>query len=164
MANWQNFYLQKMGDSEPVCESVSEWGIFCKEIPFALAGSVKEPAKNDWYDEHGDDEFIPSEGLKMKAYDMEVEFGCKVIASGSRDASRFDVTVESVRANVAAFLEYLRLSGMMNMYSSYTGIGRQNVRLDSYDEGDFIDDGGVTMLVFKIKFKVNDPVTQITLS
>lgn len=169
MAKWQNFYLQKMGtdgsnNAYPVCESVATWGIFCKEIPFALAGSVKEPAKNEWYDEHGDEEHIPSTGLYMKAYDMTVKFGCKAIAAGSHDADVFNVTVASVRANVAAFLEYLRSSGMMNMYSSYTGVGRQKVRLDSYSDGEWINDNGIMMLVFDIKFKVNDPITEITLS
>lgn len=168
MANWQNFYLQKMGvdgqgNAYPICESVATWGIFCKEIPFALAGSAKSPAKNEWYDEHGVEEYISPTGLYMDAYDMTVKFGCKAIVSGSHEASVFNVSVESVRANVAAFIEYLRTSGMMKMYSSYTGVGRQDVRLDSYDDGDWVNDNGVEMLVFDIKFKVNDPITEITL-
>lgn len=161
MANWQNFYLQKMSStSEPVYESVNRWGVFCKEIPFALAGDMKKPAKNEWYDEHGDDEYIADGGLYMEAYTMEVEFGCQVLETGNR----FNVIVEDVRANVASFLQYLRTSGMMKMYSSYTGVGRQSVRLDSYNDGEWINDNGITMLVFKIKFKVNDPVTEMVLS
>ena len=89
MGKWQNFFLQKMGvDANdtpyPVRESVAEWGIWCKSIPFKLLDKVKEPAKRTWYDEHGDDEYIPSTGLFVEAYTMKVEFGCKKIENGNK--------------------------------------------------------------------------------
>ena len=61
MEKWQNFFLQRMGTDEegqpyPVCESVNEWGIFCKKIPFKIFDKVKEPASRSWNDEDGDDE------------------------------------------------------------------------------------------------------------
>ena len=160
MGNWNNFYIQKMGSSDSVHESVSTWGIWCKSIPFVIARGVKEPAKNDWYDEHGDDEYIPVEGLYMQAYTMKVEFGCKVISAGTGIAA-----VSDVRAKVTSFLEYLRTSGMMKLYSSYTGIGRQEVRLVEVDDNATWDksDEGNQFLIFSVTFKVNDPVTDVVL-
>lgn len=169
MERWQNFYIQKSGQSETAKESVATWGIFCKSIPFVLFGEVKEPAKREYNDEHGDDEYIGSGGLYLKSYIIEVEFGCKKMAN-----STFG-TVTDVQSKVATFLEYLRSAGLFKLYSSYTRIGRQNVRLDSIsDNAKWVSNGEwktvnntrtfvVTeeYLVFKVKFKVNDPKTNI---
>ena len=168
MALWQNFYLQRMGsNSYPVYESVNAWGVWCKDIPFKLWDKTKEPAKRSWNDEHGDDEYIPSTGLWLDAYEMTVEFGCKILDNAIGSSSDEEVAhVDDVRNAVGNFLEYLRQSGMMKMYSAHTRIGRQNVRFVSVsddahwepDEGD-----GQEFLVFKVTFKVNDPKTDITL-
>lgn len=169
MGKWQNFYLQKMGvDGEqhpyPVLESVSTWGIFCKEIPFKLSEKVKEPAKRSWYDEHGDDEYMSPNGLYMESYTMEVELGCKLIG-GSRDTATYGTSVSDVREKVGLFLRYLRESGMLNIYSSYTRIGRRYVRLDSVkDDAKWKSDNGEEWLIFKVVLKVNDPVFDIELS
>jgi hypothetical protein len=140
--------------SYPVCESVATWGVWCKEIPFKLADKAKAPAKRTWYDEHGDDEYISADGLFMEGYTMKVEFGCKKMTG-----------VSDVRDRVGAFLGYLRESGMMKMYCSYTRIGRQNVRLDSVgDSATWKSEDGQEFLIFEVTFKVNDPVTDITLT
>ena len=166
MGKWQNFFLQKMGvDANdtpyPVRESVAEWGIWCKSIPFKLLDKVKEPAKRTWYDEHGDDEYIPSTGLFVEAYTMKVEFGCKKIENGNKYSS---AAVSDVRQNVGDFLEYLRSSGMIKLYSTYTRIGRQNVRLESVsDNATWQSDDQGEFLIFEVTFKVNDPVTDVVL-
>jgi hypothetical protein len=168
MGKWNNFFLQKMGvgvNNAPysVCESVATWGVFCKKIPFKVFDKVKAPAKRSWYDEDGDDEYIPTGGLKLEAYTMKVEFGCKKIAVNNSFGS---ASVDDVRAKVGKFLEYLKTSGMMNMYSSHTRIGRQNVRLESVGEsGTWVtEDDGTEYLVFEVTFKVNDPNTDIKLA
>lgn len=162
MGKWNNFFLQRMGVNSnnapyPVCESVATWGIFCKSIPFKVFDKAKAPAKRSWNDEDGDDEYIPSSGLFMEAYTMKVELACK---KGSDSMA----SVDNVRTNIGNFLAYLRQSGMMKLYSSHTRIGRQNVRLESV--GDSVkwksDDNG-EFLIFEVTFKVNDPVTDITL-
>lgn len=150
--------MQRMGSDSngrayPVCESVATWGIWCKEIPFKLFEKVKEPAKRSWYDENGDDEYISSEGLMLEAYTMKVEFGCKIKSD-----------VSDVRINIGAFLDYLRKSGMMRMYSTYTRVGRKNVRLSNV--GDKVwhnDQDGDEFFIFEVEFKVNDPVTDVEL-
>lgn len=162
MEKWQNFYLQRMGSdgngSEyPVKESVSTWGIWCKDIPFLPMSKVKSPAKRTWNDEHGDDEYIGEGGLYLESYEIDIEFGCKKMSSAIGKAQ-----VDDVRVRVGDFLQYLR-GGMLKIYSSYTRIGRQNVRLESFDKGTWKSENGQEFLVFTIKFKVNDPVTDVTL-
>lgn len=161
MAGWQNFYLK--GATGNWKESVATWGIFCKNIPFVIVNKAKQPAKRTWLDEHGDDEYIGSNGLYMEAYTMKVEFGCKVLTSG--DATKYGTSaLNNVRTAVDTFITWLRTAGMMKMYSSYTGIGRQNVRLESVDDdAKWKKEGGEQWLVFKLTFKVNDPVTDVTI-
>lgn len=170
MAAWQNFYLQRMGtdgtgETYPMYESVARWGVWCKDIPFKIFEKVKEPAKRTWNDEHGDDEYISPEGLWLEAYEMEVEFGCKKMTTtvGGEEVAY----VNDVRKAVGDFLEYLRQSGMMKLYSSWTRTGRQEVRLVSVSDDahwEPSDNGGQEFLVFKVRFKVNDPKTDVELS
>ncbi len=168
MGKWNNFFLQKMGVDEnnnpyPVCESVSTWGIFCKDIPFKMFDKVKEPAKRSYYDQHGDDEYISPNGLLLEAYTMKVELACKKIGEGNSFDS---AAVNDVRVKVGAFLSYLKTSGMLKVYSSHTRIGRQNVRLESVGEGGtwMTDDDGNEFLIFEVILKVNDPDTDVVLS
>lgn len=157
MGKWNNFFLQRMGGGYSVCESVATWGIWCKTIPFKIMDKVKDPAKRTWYDEHGDDEYISSDGLFLEAYTMKVEFGCKKVNSSK-------ASVADVRQKVGTFLEYLRTAGMMKLYSSYTRIGRQEVRLESVsDNAKWVSDENGEFLIFEVTFKVNDPVTDVTL-
>lgn len=165
MEGWKNFYLQRMGvdgtgQKYPVCESVETWGVFCKDIPFRIVGDVKEPVKRTWPDEHGDDEFISSTGLLLEAYTIKVEFGCKLISASQ--SAIYGVAVDDVRKNVNKFIKYLRSSGMLKMYSSHTGIGRQNVRLKSVeDNAKWQNRDGEQWLIFNVVFKVNDPSTDM---
>jgi hypothetical protein len=144
-----------------VYESVATWDVWCKEVPFRLYGKVKDPAKRSWYDEHGDDEYIPSDGLFLEAYTMKVQFGCKRVGDDSESEIKND---DYVRQHVREFLEYLRTSGMMKMYCTHTGIGRQQVRLESVgDSATWVNEDGQAFLVFEVEFKVNDPNTDVTL-
>ena len=169
MATIRNFYLQRMGvdsynNPYPVNESVAMWKMYCKEIPFKIIEKVKAPAKRTWYDEHGDDEYISSEGLYAEAYTMKVEFGCKSqdIYTGT---TLIRTAQEEVKRCTKNFLTFLREAGMMKMYSTYTGIGRQYVRLDSVNDNATWKQGddGYWFLIFEVTFKVNDPVTDVTL-
>ena len=168
MEKWQNFFLQRMGTDEegrpyPVCESVSDFGIFCKSIPFKIFEKVKDPAKRSWYDEDGDDEYLPKDGLKTEAYSIKVEFGCKKIES-VHDIAKYNAAVDDVREKVGSFLDFLKL-GFFKLYSSYTRIGRQNVRLESVSESSkWKSDENVEYLVFEVTLKVNDPTTDVELT
>ena len=169
MSAWNNFFLQKMGYSTgttpyPVKESVASWGVWCKSIPFKILDKVKDPAKRNWYDQHGDDEYMPSEGLYIEAYTMKVEFGIRSTATSSGGTTI--PADKNVRDKMQSFIDYLRTSGMMKMYSSYTRVGRQYVRLEAINDNAKWQKGedGYWFLIFEMTFKVNDPVTDITLS
>ena len=168
MKDWQNFYIQKMGTEVsgtpyPVFESVNTWGVWCKDIPFKLYERVKAPAMRSWNDEHGDDEYVPSTGLYMESYEIEITFGCKILTSLFADEET--AYVDNVRNAVKAFLDYLRASGMMKIYSTWTRTGRQYVRLSEFPEtvkwvpG---STGNTEFIIFPVKFKVCDPVTEVT--
>jgi len=170
MAEYNNFYLQRMGTTPlnaayPVMDSVENFHVWCKDIPFQVYGKVKEPAKRAWYDEHGDDEYISGSGLFMEAYTMTVELGCR-----AKDTVEQNVVTstakENVKGYVKTFLDYLRTAGMMKIYSAHTLIGRQNVRLESVSDKATWQQGedGYWFLIFEVTFKVNDPVTDVTLS
>lgn len=147
--------FKKMKSDAPVVDTFDNWGIVCKEFPFQLYGEAKELPKNDWLDEDGDDEYIPSE-LKIAAYEVDVEFVYKGAAN-------------TANVNIKAFLDYLTGRGgtgaELMVYDTYTKIGRQSVRYVNVDDDVFWrqEEGG-DVVVFVVTFKVNDPVTDITLS
>lgn len=153
---YKGIYFQKQKDGSPVKESVGDFDIWCKDFPFKIFGEAKDLASNDFSDEDGDDEFIP-EVIRVKAYDVEVEFCYK----GS---------VNSANTKIETFLNYLtgRDGGgaSLKVYDSYTGIGRQNVRFKSVSrEAELVRDASSgDIIIFQVTFKVNDPVTSLTLS
>ena len=152
--NYDKVYIQKMKEGAAVKETVADFDIYCAEIPFRLFVEAKDPSKRDWMDEHGDDEYIPDGGLKLKAYTMDVKFCCK----GDKFSSN---------AKIQKFVEYLTgmdgSGAVMKMYCTWTKIGRREIRFDKLnDKAELVRDGDVDTLVFTITFKVNDPVSNIT--
>lgn len=155
MAKPYAILFKKMADDASVVDTLDNWGIVCKDFPFKLYGEAKELSSNDWKDEDGDDEYIPSE-LKIASYELEVEF----VYKGS---------INTANVNIKGFLDYLTGRGgtgaELMVYDTYTKIGRQSVRYVSVDEDIFWrqEEGG-DVVVFAVTFKVNDPVTDIALA
>ena len=152
---YKGIYFQKHKEGSTVKESLEDFGIWCKDFPFRLAGDAKELASEDWPEEDGADEYVPEE-LRMKAYDAEVEFGYK----GAMDTAN---------AKIRSFLDYLTgrdgTGAELKVYDSYTRIGRQHVRLSRVSDDAFVRNTGEgDVVVFNVTFRVNDPVTDITLS
>lgn len=152
--NYDKVYIQKMKEGAAVKETVADFDIYCAEIPFRLFVEAKDPSKRDWMDEHGDDEYIPDSGLKLKAYTMDVKFCCK--------GDKFSSNVK-----IQKFVEYLTgmdgSGAVMMMYCTWTKIGRRGIRFDKLnDKAELVRDGDGDTLVFTITFKVNDPVSNIT--
>lgn len=152
----ETVYFRKTGSSV-VKDSVEDFGMFCKDVPFTMYGEAKELSSNDYKDEDGEDEYIPKK-LPMKSYTMEVTFAYK----GDRD---------SANKALADFLNYLTgrdensEGAEFDMYSSYTDIGRQKCRFVSLsNDAELIRKDGYDILFPKITFKVNDPVTDVYLS
>lgn len=147
---YKPFLIKKLKEGSIVRDS-AEWGILVKSFPFKLRPEVKEPAKRDWKDQNGDDEFIPDK-LVFKAYTMEVDF----LFIGNSGAGN---------KNMGDFIDYLTAGGEFSVYDTYTKIGRTHVRYISMKEEAFKRrDQGRDFVSFSVSFKVNDPVTQITLA
>lgn len=155
MAKPYAIYFKKMNDDDAlVVDTFDNWGIVCKDFPFKLHGEAKELPVTDWKDEDGDDEYIPNE-LKIASYEMDVEF----VYKGD---------MNTANTKIKGFLDYLTGRGgtgaELMVYDTYTKIGRQKVRFVSVDPDVFYrqEEGG-DVIVFVVTFKVNDPVTDITL-
>lgn len=148
---YYKFFFQKETNGAPVLESGEDFNVYEMECSFYGGGEAKELAKREWHDEHGDDEFVPNE-IKLKAQDIKVKFGYK--------GDMF-----SANAVLLKFREYLRNGGTMKIYDEYNHIGRQNVHFVGIpDDAELVrnsDDGDI--LVFTVKMKANDPITDILL-
>lgn len=147
-------YIQKKGGS---AINTTVYGVYCSKFPFRLIGDAKELPNNDWKDENGDDEYIPSK-LPIKAYTIEVDFSYK----GS---------MNTAQTNIGNFIRFISgqdgTGSELMVYDDFVKIGRQKVRYDgcSDDATLFVrtpSEGDV--VTFKVKFKVDDPVTNVTLS
>lgn len=156
----EKIYTQKIKDeAEPQAEIIElgeNFGFYGMELPFKMANEVKEPESNDWSDEDGDDEYLPEAGLKMKAFDFELKLGYKGDKKTAND-------------KLQGLLEYLTgrdgSGPRMKIYSTYTGIGYNDVRFKSIsDDAELVRDDAGDILIIEITLKVNDPITRVVLS
>lgn len=154
MSNYYRIFIQKESDGAPVVDTIADFGLYCSEIPFRLAVKAKEPSSNNWNDEDGLDEYIPADGVRLEAYEMEVEFSFK--------GDKF-----SANTHLEKFLKYVTgkdgSGGLMKMYCEYTGIGRRGIRFSELkDDAKLVRSEDGDILVFKVVFKVNDPITSVS--
>jgi hypothetical protein len=153
MTNYKGILFKMNKDGAAVTNS-STYGCYVTASPYIpVPTKVKNITSQSWFDENGDDEYIPST-LYYEAMETELSFVYKG-------------TVASAKTQILNFINYLR-SGVFSFYDQYTQIGRQNVRLI-----DFSDDAtmrrespssGNCVVEFSISIKINDPVTNITLT
>ena len=154
--NYKPFYIQCEGDTAAI-DTATQWGLVAKTNPYPAMPEPKEVYSNSFYDEDGDDEYNAE--MHYEGFTFDVGFFVKAYASSSQSA------VSVLRSQMAAFFEHIK-NGEFKVYDSYTGLGRQKVRYAGYSE----EDGGFkarddwARLVFTVTFKVNDPVTLVTLS
>ena len=153
----QTFNGSNYFDVGSVVDTQKAYSVVCQEFPFKTLPETKDLAKRDWYDEHGEDVYMPTDGLKFKAYDMEVKF-------------LYVGTQAQMSDDLKGFISFIcgRNTGgapMLKIYDEYTKTGRRGVYvtdisndLIAYDEVNTDVIG-----VFKVKFRVTDPVTEITL-
>ena len=156
--------------SEAAKNSFTEWGIACANVPFKAGGKTKELPKRNWYDEQGEDTYLPKK-LMFEAYDAEFEVACVVPENAwnlSAGFSRIDTFKKWLSGN-----DTQNGSGAsMQIYSPFSGIGRKDCYLlEISDEEPHLQlkeqAGNVyneNVLTFKIKLRVTDPMTNITLT
>lgn len=171
MDNRYTLLIQKGSGS--VVNTFSEFGIVCCKVPFKAGGKTKEPAKREWSDEHGDDAFLPSK-LMFQAYEAEFE-----MAYSGKELATNPFNLSLAASHITAFKKWLTgndtVSGSgseLKIYSPHATIGRQKCYLmeisdedpcvvTAHENGNVYNENVVT---FKVKFRVTDPMTDITLS
>lgn len=150
-----NVFIQKEQTGAAVKETVADFDVWCASIPFDIGMEAKEPVVKDWKDEDGEDSYL-GDSLKFAAYDMTVKWCCK--------GDKF-----SANAVIKKFLNYLSGrdgSGMkMKMYCDWTNVGRRHIRLKKVsDDASLHRDDEGDVVTFSTVLRVEDPVTEITLS
>lgn len=165
---YKKFFIQQQTVSGSTYTNVGSavdtnlaYHVVCQECPFKVMPETKDLAKRDWYDENGEDVYIPTDGLMFKAYDMDVKF-------------LYVGTESNMASDLKGFINFLygKNSGgspLLAIYDEYTKTGRRGVyvagidnELLAYDDANGTMDNGQIVSdvvgVFKVKFRVTDPV------
>lgn len=151
ISNYKPFYIQSEGDSAAT-DTASAFGMVAKSNPYPLLPSPKEPYRNEWKDEDGDEEYTKK--MYYEAFEFEVSFYVKTLGSSA---------ASTLRSQVLAFFDKVK-DGEFKTYDSYTGMGFHKVRYAGYTEESFKSRSNYARAIFKVKFKVNDPVTRFGFS
>lgn len=148
--DYKPFYIQTASMSS--AKDIKSYGLIAKSTPFPILPSPKDPYKNDWLDENGDDEYVSV--MHYKPIEFTVAFYLKAYDETGSSAE------QQLRQRIDDFFSLIR-DGEFKIYDSYTGIGRQKVRYAGYEEESFKRRDNWARVIFHIKFKVNDPITRI---
>ena len=170
ISDYKPFYVQfPTGSAQDI---QSTFSVTVKAHDYPSAYKAKEPYKNQWKDEHGDDEYIPTTGLLIEAFIFKMK--CVMFAKASTE----EAAIEDLNEGIRAFRSAMS-SGFLKTYDAYTGFGFQMVRLvefqqpgqDDYDvfyerftsPHSSVNNFGVARVIFDVTLKVNDPVTHMVL-
>lgn len=169
----ESYVLFRKGSDGEVVNSFSRWGIVCCKVPFKAGCETKDLAAYSWYDEDGEDTYIPSQ-LRHKAYNAEFEFAYKgdELAIDAMNLGLALTQIDRFKDWLSGKDGVTPTGSSLSIYSPFSRIGRQGCYLVSIsDEAPCViskQHGSnlyhETVVTFKVTFKVTDPVTDITLS
>lgn len=149
----QNYNGSEYVNVGSAIDSYSRYKVVCQESPFKHLPEIKDLAKRDWYDEHGEDVYVPTDGLKFKAYDIEIRF-------------LYVGTESAISSDLRDFIDFLAGKNsdgkpMLAIYDEYTKVGRRGMYMLSYNNDLFYysDTDTQAIATFTVKFRVTDPVT-----
>lgn len=154
--DYKPFYIQAASDQS--AWDTTTYGLIAQTQPFPDNYEVKEPYKNDWFDEDGDDEYVAA--MSRKAFEFTVKFYIKAFpATGSSPMSAIAV-LNDLRDDFRAKL----IPGEFKVWDSWQEKGFQKVRFvkDDVNEREITDD--YAWMIFSVTFKVNDPATVVRFS
>lgn len=151
--NYKPFYIQTSSDGTAI--DTTQWGLVAKVNPYPALPDAKDPYKNDWLDEDGEEEYVAD--MHYKPMEFSVSFFVKAFATQT------DSAVKVLRSQIDGFFAKVR-NGGFKIYDSYTGLGRQDVRYVGYKEDDFKQRDNWARLIFTVTFKANDPITRMKLN
>lgn len=160
ISNYKPFYIQT--ETDLAAWSTGVYGLVAKSNPYPALPEPKDPYKNDFHDENGDDEYTAA--MRYKSFTFKVKFYVKTFDVVTNNVVTKTAT-EALREQIASFFNLIK-NGEFKVYDSYTGLGRQKVRYAGYDEEDnaFLARDNWARLIFSVTFKVNDPITAMAFS
>ncbi len=145
--------MQKASAGSPVKDTLSSFGFATGEITWPDAETC-EVASRVWPGEHGEDTYIPPGGLKLKAYDLEIELCYKG-------------TPGSAYAAYKALRDYLTgidgTGGELKIYDPYWHVGRRGVYVKKIGNLSAARTNIDEVLSCTVTFHVSDPVTEIVI-
>ena len=155
--NYAPFYMQKVTDSAAT-DIQQTYGVTIKQHDYPMQLAVKEPYKNEWKDEDGDDEYLGKIFFEAK----EISYDCVILVEKSTsDAARTEL-----RTLVDNFQRFVA-SGELLTFDSYTKFGFTGVRLIEFSqisEGNFKELDGKGRVIFTMRLKVDNPLSETELS
>ena len=158
ISDYKPFYIQfSYGAAQDI---LSIYSVVVKAHDYPSVLKVKEPYRNSWHDQHGDDEYIPESGLCIEAFTFKLE--CAMFSRNNTTAT----AIADLNEGIRAFQTALR-SGAFKTYDAYTGFGFRNVRLSEMSlvsSENYRVEGNQARVIFSLTLKVNDPVTHMVLS
>lgn len=138
--------------SEEAFDTASKYGIYVEDFPFLpVPTEQKNVFTQSWFDENGDDEFIPA-----TPFYSPVSITVPFIIKGVLDDAISDIR---------AFINELT-NKEFSFYDEYSKQGRQRCRMTKYSDSASVlkyRDTRANKVVakFSIEIKINDPVTQV---
>lgn len=163
----QNTYIQQLFfdgidyTKGTLVDILKTFNIACQDFPFKKNPEAKELPTRDWAGKDGLDVYVPKR-IPMKNYDIEVSF-------------LYVGTEQTIRTDISNFIDFLYgripgaptdevISGRLAVYNEYVGMGRKDIVVSEVDNELFYvtdcDPDAVAM--FKVKFTVYDPTTEVS--
>jgi hypothetical protein len=141
-------FLIKKGDT--TTDVYAQWSIVVTSFPYlTINAKPKNIASVKYYDQNGDYEYIPAT-ITYESQEFLVSFAYK----GIKDAANMVIP---------AFISYI--SAEISLYYEYAKIGRQKCRIvEILPDPKLFRTGAKDMVEFSIRFKTNDPITNVILS
>lgn len=124
MAKYKRLLIQQQTVSEgnytnvgKVIDTQEAFHVVCQSFPYKHLPETKELPKRDWYDEHGEDVYMPSDGQRFKAYDVDAKF-------------LYVGTEANMKTELKNFIDFLygrneNGSPRLAVYDEYTKTGRR---------------------------------------
>ena len=154
LAAYAPFYIQRSLDASAV-NIQTVYGVTIKRHEYPSKRKVKQPYKNDWKDQHGDDEYC--DYLFYEAFRLTYE--CVILTNEANS----DTTRAEIKKQIRNFENFIA-QGEFRIYDDYVKFGFQKVRIDEFSQigdDDFDNLDGHCRLIFKMVLKVNDPITNM---
>lgn len=149
MATNNTLLIRKVGNSSTKKDLLIDWGIAVLEMPMLVPNDVKDSGSRDWKDEHGLDVYNAPTAF-FKDFDAEIKVGVK-----SSDPMECHQAYTSL-------ITYLTTNGILHdIYCPWTKIGRTKVRYKATSDIDFERISNQSVMTFKIRFNITDPVTLV---